>query len=92
MLRSLKHWHRGVVARSRFSSIEVMLRNKSGLRSALIIDEALQARYRLPEWKVIYKRRGNNRVAHELAQLARCRRHSAVWCFVAPMCVEQTIA
>jgi hypothetical protein len=58
-----------------FNSIGIML-IKSGLRSALrsIVDEAIEAGDRLPEWKVVHKRSRSNRVAYELAQLVKCRR------------------
>lgn len=48
---------------------------------------------RLPEWKAIHmKKRERNRAAHELAQLAKRSKHTAVWRFLVPTCVEQVIA
>ena len=44
------------------------------------------------EWTVVHTRRESNGVAHELAQLAKRNRHSAVWRFVAPVCVEHLVA
>jgi len=61
-------------------------------RLKLIIDEVKLAGDDLPEWTVIHTKRESNRVAHELAQLAKRTRHSAVWRFAAPTCVEQYIA
>ena len=63
-------------------------------RLKFIIDEAKGAGEGLTEWTVVHTRREreSNGVAHELAQLAKRNRHSAVWCFVAPACVEQLVA
>jgi ribonuclease HI len=76
------------------SSVATMLASKNGGRSPLkfIIDETIETGHRLSAWTVIHKRRESNRVAHELAQLAKRTRHSAVWQFAAPLCVEQIIA
>jgi hypothetical protein len=62
-----------------------MLSRRSGERSAIsfIIDEAIEAGDKLPRWMAIHKRRENNSAAHELAQLAKRSRHSAVWHFAA---------
>lgn len=70
------------------STIATMLAGKNGERGSLkfIIDEAIAAGDWLPKWTVVYKRRESNRVAHELAQLAKRTRHSAVWHFAAPVC------
>jgi hypothetical protein len=76
------------------STIATMLAGKNGECGSLkfIIDEAMAAGDWLPKWTVVYKRRESNRVAHELAQLAKRTRHSAVWHFAATVCVEQIIA
>lgn len=75
-------------------TIASMMTTRSGERSSLkfIIDEAVTAGNRLPEWTIVHKGRESNRVAHELAQLAKRNRHSAVWHYTAPVCVEQIIA
>jgi hypothetical protein len=52
----------------------------------------MEAGDRLPAWEVTHSRRESNGVAHELAQLAKRTKHSAVWRFAAPVCVEQLIA
>ena len=57
-----------------------------------IVDETVQEGRRLPEWKVIHKKGVCNRAAHELTQLAKRTKHSAVWCFSSPVCVEHIIA
>jgi ribonuclease HI len=76
------------------STIAAMLAGKGGERSSLkfIIDEAIAAGDRLPKWTAVYMRRESNSVAHKLAQLAKRSRHSAVWHFAAPVCVERNIA
>jgi ribonuclease HI len=76
------------------SSIAAMLARKGGDGSPLkfIVDEALEAGDSLAEWAVVYKRRESNSVAHELAQLAKLSRESAVWQLAEPACVEQIIA
>jgi ribonuclease HI len=76
------------------SSIAAMLVRKGGDRSPLkfIVDEAREAGDSLAEWTVVYKRRESNSVAHELAQLAKRSRESAVWQLAVPACVEQIIA
>jgi len=56
------------------------------------MSQARRAGEGLPEWTVAHTRRESNRVAHVLAQLAKCNRHSAVWRLVAPVCVEQLVA
>ena len=58
----------------------------------LVIDEAKGAGEGLTECTVVHTRKESNGVAHELAQLAKRNRHSAVWRFVAPACVEQLVA
>jgi ribonuclease HI len=75
-------------------TIASMLTRRSGEPSSLkfIIDEAVTAGNRLPQWTVVHKGRENNRVAHELAQLAKRSRYSAVWHSAAPVRVEQIIA
>ncbi|OEL18161.1 hypothetical protein BAE44_0020823 [Dichanthelium oligosanthes] len=76
------------------SSMVCMLAKREDLRSHLkfIIDACQEAGDRLQEWKVVHTRRESNGVAHELAQLAKRTKHSAVWFFAAQMCVEQLIA
>ena len=71
-----------------------LLQKQGGSRSRLkfIVDEAKLAGEGLLEWIVIHTKRESNWVAHELAQLAKRTRHSAVWRFAAPACVEQYIA
>lgn len=83
-----------VILETDSSSIAKMLAMRGGSRSRLkfIIEDVLEAGGRLPQWKVIHKGRESNGVAHELAQLAKRTKHSAVWKFVAPVCVEQLIA
>jgi hypothetical protein len=73
------------------STFVSMLSAGSGMRSFLkfIIDEAIEAGNKLPQWKIIHKRRESNSVAHELAKRTK---DSAVWRFAAPVCVEQIIA
>ena len=76
------------------ASVVALLQQHEDQRSRLkfIVDEAKAAGDELPEWTVIHTKRESNRVAHELAQLAKRTRHSAVWRFAAPTCVEQYIA
>ena len=72
------------------ASVVALLQQHEDQRSRLkfIVDEAKAAGDELPEWTVIHTKRESNRVAHELAQLAKRTRHSAVWRFAAPTCVE----
>jgi ribonuclease HI len=71
-------------------TIVAMLAEKSGQHSDLkfIVDEAIEASNSIPRWQVVHKRRESNAAAHELAQLAKRTKHSAVWRFAAPVCVE----
>jgi ribonuclease HI len=75
------------------SSIATMLKARNGGRSSLkfVIEEAIQIGDRLRRWTIVHRRRESNRVAHELAQLAKRSRQSDVWHFAAPVCVEQEI-
>ena len=61
-------------------------------RLHFIIDEARKTGEELTEWTVVHTRRESNGVAHELAQLAKRNRHSVVWRFIAPVCVEHLVA
>ncbi|RLN11245.1 hypothetical protein C2845_PM09G04950 [Panicum miliaceum] len=67
---------------------------RNGERSTLrfILEEALDAGRALPHWEFAHTRRECNRAAHELAQLAKRTKHSVVWRFRSPSCVEQIIA
>jgi hypothetical protein len=47
-------------------------------RLKFIIDEAREAGDGLSDWTDVHTRRENNGVAHELAQLAKRNRHSAM--------------
>ncbi|OEL23865.1 hypothetical protein BAE44_0015116, partial [Dichanthelium oligosanthes] len=47
---------------------------------------------RLPAWKVEHSKKEQNSAAHELAQLAKRTKHSAVWRLRCPMCIEQIVA
>jgi hypothetical protein len=60
--------------------------------SAFILAETLQAAEGLPSIRFQHVGRDKNRVAHELAQLARMLSHSAVWNIRVPVCVEQIVA
>ncbi|OEL20621.1 hypothetical protein BAE44_0018364, partial [Dichanthelium oligosanthes] len=75
-------------------SLAAMLQNKEGLKSRLhfIIREAQAGENRLPAWRVEYARREQNRAMHELAQLAKRTKHSAVRCLRCPSCIEQIVA
>jgi hypothetical protein len=44
------------------------------------------------EWMIVHRKREQTSVAHELAPLAKRTRHSAVWCFISPICVEHIVA
>jgi ribonuclease HI len=76
------------------SPVAAMLSSSTGNRSShkFLIDEIVEVGHRLPRWTVVHKRRDCNSAAHELAQLAKRTRHSAVWHYAAPACVEQIIA
>ncbi|KAF8776631.1 hypothetical protein HU200_003355 [Digitaria exilis] len=63
---------------------------KEGMR--LVAEWGQQSTILETDWKVVHKRRESNRVAHELAQLAKRTKHSAVWRFAIPVCVEHLIA
>lgn len=76
------------------STIAEILNSRDLRRSQLkfILEEALDAGDRLPLWVVTHSKRESNGAAHELAQLAKRMKHSAVWRFASPVCVEQIIA
>ncbi|CAN6177270.1 unnamed protein product [Urochloa humidicola] len=76
------------------SSLVSLLGRDTAHRSRLkfVLDETVEVGRDLPEWTVVHTRRERNRVAHELAQLARRTTHCAVWSFNAPICVEHIIA
>ncbi|XP_037465182.1 uncharacterized protein LOC119337164 isoform X2 [Triticum dicoccoides] len=59
---------------------------------AFILREAQHFREVLPELDYCHGRREQNMVAHELAQLAKRTKHSAVWHRVAPTCVVKLVA
>ena len=60
--------------------------------STFIILDALEEADKLPQVQFHHVSREQNRVAHELAQMAKHLCHSAVWRERAPMCVEQIVA
>ena len=70
----------------------LLVQEEQRSRLKLIINEAKGAGEGPTDWTVAHTRRESNRVAHVLAQLAKCNRHSAVWRLVAPVCVEQLVA
>jgi hypothetical protein len=76
------------------SSVATMLKARNGGRSSLKVftEEAIQIGDRLPRWTIVHKRRESNRIAHELAQLAKRSRESDVWHLTAPVCIEQEIS
>jgi len=60
--------------------------------STFIILAALEEAGKLPKVTFRHVSREQNRVAHELAHMAKRLHHSAVWRERAPVCVEQTVA
>jgi hypothetical protein len=84
----------GVILETDCGPIAAMLEAKSAQRSYLkfIVDEAIEAGSNLTQWQIVHKRRESNVAAHELAQLAKRTKHSAVWRFAAPVCVEPIVA
>ena len=76
------------------SSVAGVLKARNVEHSHLkfILEEAVEAGDKLPSWDVSHSRRESNGAAHELAQLAKRTKHSAVWRFASPVCVEQIIA
>ena len=60
--------------------------------STFIIRAALEEARKLLKVEFRHIGRDQNGVAHELAQMAKRLRHSAVWRERAPMCVEQIVA
>lgn len=62
------------------SIVAGMLAKRDGGRSNLkfILEEAMAAGGRLPAWKIVHTRRECNSATHELAQLAKRTKHSAV--------------
>jgi ribonuclease HI len=89
-----KWCRQNIILETDCSTVASMLSVGSGMRSCLkfTIDEAIEAGSKLPQWKIIHMRRESNSVSHELAQLAKRTKDSAVWRFAAPVCVEQIIA
>jgi hypothetical protein len=75
-------------------SLARLFGDREGRRSKLrfILEEAISAGQDLLAWEFAYTRRERNCAAHELAQLAMRTKHSAVWRFKAPACVESIIA
>jgi len=72
------------------ATLAALLQNQGVLRLRLkfTVDEVKLAGDGLLEWIVVDTKRETNRVAHELAQLAKRTRHSTVWRFAAPTCVD----
>nr|CAB3455114.1 unnamed protein product [Digitaria exilis] len=70
------------------------LRRPSDQRSQSVftIKETVLASEKLPSVVFSHVKREQNRVAHELAQIARRLSHCAVWRNRAPVCVEQLVA
>ena len=60
--------------------------------SHFVIQEALEEASKLPSVVFRQVNRGQNGVAHELAQMAKRLRHSAVWRERVPVCIEQIVA
>ena len=60
--------------------------------STFVIRAALEEAEKLPAVKFCHVGREQNGVAHELAQMAKRLRHSAVWRERVPVCVEQVYA
>jgi ribonuclease HI len=87
-------FNQGVILETDCGPIAAMLEAKSAQRSYLkfIVDEAIEAGSNLTQWQIVHKRRESNVAAHELAQLAKRTKHSAVWRFAAPVCVEPIVA
>ena len=48
--------------------------------------------FSVPSLKIVKMKRGQNVVAHTLAQYAKTSNQSAVWRFAFPSCVEQLVA
>jgi hypothetical protein len=65
-----KWFRQNIILETDCSIVASMLSAGSGMRSCLkfIIDEAIEARSKLPQWKIIHKRRESNSVAHELKE------------------------
>ena len=57
-----------------------------------IIQEASHEASRLPGFELNHVKRDRNSVAKDLAQMAKCLNHSAVWWGCYPACTEQLIA
>jgi len=66
----------------------------SGQRSSstFLIEDAMEEAGKLPRVEFRHVSRMQNQVAHELAQMAKRLRHSAVWRERVPVCVEQACA
>jgi hypothetical protein len=82
-----------IVLESDCISLKNLFGKRNGERSSLrfILEEALEAGRAIPHWEFVHTGRERNRAAHELAQLAKRTKHSAVWRFRSPSCVEQII-
>ena len=70
---------------------EAMRKKKDSSSLSFIFKEALKHAQLLEKWRVQKVKRECNFVAHELAQLARRNRHTAVWLRQAPACIHDLI-
>ncbi|GJN07239.1 hypothetical protein PR202_ga25056 [Eleusine coracana subsp. coracana] len=61
-------------------------------RLSFLVRDGIEAGAQLPQFRLSLAKREQNKVAHELAQLAKRTRHTAVWRLRAPVCVEHLIA
>jgi hypothetical protein len=84
----------GIVLESDCIFLKNLFGKRNGERSSLrfILEEALEAGHAISHWEFVPTGRERNRAGHELVQLAKRTKHSAVWRFRSPSCVEQIIA
>ncbi|CAL5077271.1 unnamed protein product [Urochloa decumbens] len=94
LILAAERFHHRAMLETDCSTVAIALRHRDDRRSNLkfILEEAIEAGARLPEWTAVHTRRECNSAAHELAQLARRTKHSSVWQSAMPVCIEQIIA